>query len=165
MQVRMSLRDSDRAHCEACGNEQMGDDAFHGVSPVGRRVSHESNVRNGSLTSIDELLPDDVPCTPGAAVPASGLNGMESLRDRALPGDQASVTPSGSKRMSGAHVITHYICVIRVIYRKRHVSPESRFKRADKMETGARRPFSKRFFARPVSLRGPLSRQSMPSCG
>jgi hypothetical protein len=141
MQVRMSLRDSDRAHCEACGNEQMGDDAFHGVSPVGRRVSHQSNVRNGSLTSIDELLPVDASRGRGAAVPAPGLDDMKTLRDRALPDGSVSVARSGSKRISKARVMTHYICVIRVIYREWQEVPASRFKPTDKTETGARRPF------------------------
>jgi hypothetical protein len=56
VQVRVSLGNSDHADRKTGGNEQMGDDALHGVSPVWRRVSHESNLRNGRLTSIDELL-------------------------------------------------------------------------------------------------------------
>jgi hypothetical protein len=52
----MRLRGSDCAHCKTSRNQQVSNDAFHGVLLYGRRVSHESNVRNGCLTSIDELL-------------------------------------------------------------------------------------------------------------
>ena len=55
----MRLRGSDRAHRKTGCNEQVSNDAFHGVLRFGRRVSHESNVRNRSLTSIDELLPGE----------------------------------------------------------------------------------------------------------
>jgi hypothetical protein len=56
VQVRMGLGGSNRTECKTGDNEHMGDDTLHGVSPGGRRVSHESNLRNRRLTSIDELL-------------------------------------------------------------------------------------------------------------
>jgi hypothetical protein len=56
----VSLRGTDSAHCKTGGNQQMSDDAFHGVLLLGRRVSHDSNLRNGCFTSIDELLANEV---------------------------------------------------------------------------------------------------------
>jgi hypothetical protein len=55
----VSLRGADRTYRKTGGNQQMSDDALHGVLLLGRRVSHDSNLRNGCFTSIDELLADE----------------------------------------------------------------------------------------------------------
>jgi hypothetical protein len=55
----VSLRGADGTHRKTSGNQQMSDDAFHDVLLLGRRVSHESNLRNGCFTSIDKLLADE----------------------------------------------------------------------------------------------------------
>jgi hypothetical protein len=131
MQIRVGLRNSDRAHCEASGYEQMGDDAFHGVSPVGRRVSHEFNVRNVRLTSIDELLPVDVSRNRCEPVVASPLHEAEILTRQGFDGGFISLR-HGHDRASflGACNCALHLC------NSSHISPASRFKSGEQNKSG-----------------------------